>query len=364
MKPQSHNSAVRLHSLDTFRGITIAAMLLVNVNSLASSIHPWLSHSYWNGCTLADWVFPFFLFIVGVAMAFSLSKYSQGGRPTKKTYWRLLRRSAVLFALGLTINGFWTYEWGKFEISGVLERISLAYIATALIVLHLPRQAQWGITALLLIGYWAAYAAFPLAEPKYVEDVLRHSDVGSFGLMSWFGMMSTIAIVLMGYFTGAWLYAEVAIEEFRKSHQSMTLVLFGLSSIALGQFWSLWMPINKKLWTSSYALFTVGLALLLLAACYELIEVRKQHRWSYPAQVLGLNSIFVYVSSELMIKLLEKTHVGAGSDSPSTYTWLEEHLFLSWTNPTIAGFLFALVMLLFWWLVAYYLYWRHLSITT
>ena len=351
--------SVRLHSLDTFRGITIAGMLLVNIASLAPEIHPWLSHSYWHGCTLADCVFPCFLFIVGVAMAFSLSKYSQDRKPTRVLYWRSLRRGVLLFALGLMINGFWTYEWGKFEITGVLERISLAYLATVLIVLKLPRKAQWGVTALLLIGYWAAYISFPVPEPKYVADALTHTEVGKFGIMSWFGMMSAIAIVLMGYFTGAWLYTEVVIKKLRTSHQSMTLVLYGISSIVLGQLWSIWLPINKKLWTSSYALFTVGLALLLLAVCYELIEVRKQKSWSYPAQVLGLNSIFVFISSELVIKLLEKTHLGTVSNALSTYNWLEKRLFLTWADPTTAGFLFALVMLFFWWLVAYCLYRKH-----
>lgn len=359
----SPKQSVRLHSLDTFRGITIAGMLLVNIASLAPEIHPWLSHSYWHGCTLADWVFPCFLFIVGVAMAFSLSKYSQDRKPTRALYWRSLRRAVLLFALGLMINGFWTYEWGKFEITGVLQRISLAYLATVLIVLKLPRQAQWGVTALLLIGYWAAYVSFPVPEPKYVVDALTHREVGKFGIMSWFGMMNAIAIVLMGYFTGAWLYAEVVIKKLCTSCQSMILVLYGISSIVLGQLWSLWLPINKKLWTSSYALFTVGLALLLLAVCYELIEVRKQKSWSYPAQVLGLNSIFVFISSELVIKLLEKTHLGTSSNAPSTYNWLEEHLFLNWADPTTAGSLFALVMLLFWWLLAYCLYRKHWLIT-
>ena len=267
-----------------------------------------------------------------------------------------------MFALGLMLNGFWTYEWGTFGLTGVLQRISLAYLATALIVLHLPRKVQWGITVFLLIGYWVAYATFPIPEPKYLAEGATRIEIGTFGIMSAFGMMSTIAIVLMGYFTGAWLRAQVAIERLPNSRQSMTIVLFGFSSILLGQLWSLWLPLNKKLWTSSYVLFAVGLALLLLAACYELIEVRGQRRWSYPAQVLGLNSIFVYVASELTIKILEKTHVGTGTSAPSSYTWLYEHLFLNWSGAGMAGFLLALVMLMFWWLVAYFLYRRHWSI--
>lgn len=355
--------SVRLSSLDAFRGITIAGMLLVNTASLSQSIHPWLAHAYWNGCTLADCVFPFFLFIVGVSMAFSLAKYNQDYKPTRTVYGRLLRRGALLFALGLMLNAFLSDGWDTIEITGVLQRISLAYLATALIVLHLPRKAQWAVAALLLVSYWVAYNAFPIPEPVYRPDTLTHSEIGTFGMMSKFGMMSTIAIVLMGYFTGAWLQTEAVIKNLRTSHQSMTLVLFGLSSIVLGKLWSLWLPLNKKLWTSSYTLFTVGLALLFLAVCYELIEVRKQQRWSYPAKILGLNSIFIFIASEMVIKLLEKTHLGGGRSSPDSYIWLNKHLFLNWSGTAIAGFLFALGMLLFWWMVAYYLYWRRWFIT-
>lgn len=359
----SPKQSTRLHSLDAFRGITIAGMILVNTASLGKSVHPWLAHSFWNGCSLADCVFPFFLFIVGVAMAFSLAKYNQDCKPTRALYWRLLRRGIVLFALGLMINGFWTYEWGTFQITGVLQRISLAYLATVLIVLNLPHKAQWGITALLLVVYWGGYLTFSVPEPVYRPDDLTRTEIGTFGIMSWFGMMTTITIVLMGYFTGTWLQAKSMVKDLRTSYESMTLVLFGLSSIVLAQLWSLWLPINKKLWTGSYVLFTVGLALLLLAACYELIEVRRQQRWSYPAQILGLNSIFVFTASELMIKLLEKTHVGTGSNSPSSYIWLDEHLFLKWSGSATSGFLFALVLLLFWWLVAYGLYRQRWLIT-
>ena len=355
--------SVRLYSLDAFRGITIAAMLLVNTASLAPKIHPWLAHSHWNGATLADWVFPFFLFITGVALAFSLAKYSQDCKPTRALYWRLLRRGLILFALGVLLNGFLESEWCSIRLSGVLQRISLSYLMTALIVLKLPRKVQWSVAALLLIGYWAAYTAFPIPEPKNELGIPVQGEIGTFGLMSVFGMMSTIAIVLLGYFTGAWLQAETAIKKLHTSSQSMSLVLFGLSSIVLGQLWSLWLPINKKLWTSSYALLMVGLALLLLAACYELIEVRKQRRWSYPAQILGLNSIFIFVASELAIKLLEKIHIGAGSKAASGYTWLDEHLFLNWTDQSTAGLLFSLATLSFWWLVAYSLYRRRWLIT-
>ncbi len=352
---------MRLQSLDVFRGITIALMLLVNALSLSPSIYPWLAHSHWNGCTLADWVFPFFLWITGVSLSFSLSKYTQDHKPTRTLYWRLLRRGVILFALGVFVSNVGSDGWGSIQVTGVLQRISLAYLATALIVLKLPKKAQWVVTGLLLLGYWAAYVAFPVPEPTDLEGATH--QIGTFGIMSAFGMMTTIAIALMGYFTGEWLRVESVIEQCRASSQSMTLVLFGVSSIALGKLWSLSLPINKKLWTSSYALLTVGLALLFLAICYELIEVRGKRRWSYPAQVLGLNSIFVFVTSELAIKLLDNIRIGSTTNSPSSYIWLTQHLFGKSIGAATASFLLALGMLAIWWFVTYCLYQRRWKIT-
>ncbi len=219
-------------------------------------------------------------------MAFSLAKYIQENQPIGALlYWRLLKRGVFLFALGVMLNAFGHSEWSTIRLTGVMQRISLPYLATAVIVLKLFHKVQWGVTTLLLLGYWAAYAAFPILEPSDRLGNSPQGEIGTFGIMSAFGMMSTIAIVLLSYFLGAWLQAETAVKQLYTSSQSMTLVLFGLSSMTLGQFWSRWLPINKKLWTSSYALFTVERALLLLAACHELIEVRRQRRWSYPGSI-------------------------------------------------------------------------------
>ena len=373
----------RLRSLDVFRGIAIAGMLLVNKAGLPDEVYPWLAHADWNGCTFADLVFPFFLFVVGVAMAFSLAKYTADNQPTTAVYWRILRRGFVLFALGLVLNGFWSYDFSTIRIMGVLQRISLAYVATALITLKLPRKIQWGVTAFLLIGYGIALAVIPV--PEYGAGELTR--VGNFGAYvdrlvipsvhlyagdqfenmgdpeGLFSTLPAIATTLLGYFTGAWLRTTAVVKGVRTSSQSITMAIFGLSSLVVGQVWSIWFPINKKLWSSSYVLFTAGVALLLLAACFELIEVRGKQRWGKPLEVLGLNSIFVFVASVLVIKLLFKTNIGSGAEAPSTYTWLYEHVFLSWSGPATAGFLFAFVTLLFWWLVAYGLHWRRWYIT-
>ncbi|MBD0346502.1 MAG: DUF1624 domain-containing protein, partial [Coleofasciculus sp. Co-bin14] len=212
----------RLTSLDAFRGIAIAGMILVNMAGVADQVYPSLLHAGWNGYTPADFVFPFFLFIVGVAMAFSLSKYTDSavaptplintplhsnivvetdaGTPGRgdaqkmnvlrmnatwykggkgRLYLRILGRSAILFALGLFLNGFWNYDWSTIRIMGVLQRISLAYLLTALIVLNVPRKGQWILAAVLLIGYWLAMSFVPV--PGYGAGVLtRDGNLGAY----------------------------------------------------------------------------------------------------------------------------------------------------------------------------------------
>ncbi len=373
MSHEQQQPAKRLISLDVFRGIAIAGMILVNMAGLAEQVYPPLLHADWNGCTPADLVFPFFLFIVGVAIAFSLSKYTKENKPTPKVYWRIVRRSLILFALGLFLNGFWNYDWGTIRVMGVLQRISLAYLVAALIVLKVPRKGQWAIAILFLIGYWLAMSFIPV--PGYgLGNLSREGNLGAYidrliiGTAHLYkgdnfnsqgdpeGLFSTIPAVvsvLFGYFTGDWLRQQPI-----KSRTSLNLVLLSLSCMVMGQLWGFWFPINKKLWTSSYVVFTTGWALLLLAACYELIEVRKQRRWGKPFEIIGLNAIFLFVASVLLIKILVKTHIGTGENAPTTYTWIYEHLFVPWAGAMNGSFLFALLTLAFWWVVGYGMYRR------
>ena len=369
----------RLTSLDVFRGITIAGMILVNMAGVADEdkVYPPLLHADWNGWTPTDLVFPFFLFIVGVAMAFSLAKYTDSAvnSPLSKggqggLYWRIIRRSLILFALGIFLNGFWEYKWDTIRIMGVLQRISLTYLIASLIVLNVPRKGQWAIAAFLLIGYWLAMSFIPV--PGYgMGNLTREGNLGAYcdrliigtahlykgdnykGMGDPEGLFSTlpaVVSVLFGYFTGDWLRKQPI-----KSRTSINLVIFALVCLVIGQDWALWFPINKKLWTSSYVVFTAGWALLLLAACYEFIEVRQRQRWGKPFEMMGLNAISIFVASVLLIKLLVKTKIGTGESAPTTYTWIYEHFFLPWAGAMNGSLLFALVTVLFWWLVSYVL---------
>ncbi|OUL35615.1 DUF5009 domain-containing protein [Nostoc sp. T09] len=367
---------MRLTSLDVFRGITIAGMILVNMAGVADDKYPPLDHAAWNGCTPTDLVFPFFLFIIGMAMTFSLSKYTEGEKPQSAVYWRILRRAAILFALGLLLNGFWnqgiwTFDLSSIRLMGVLQRISLAYLFGSLTVLKLPRKGQWILAVVLLIGYWLAMMYLPV--PGYGAGVLtREGNFGAyidrliipkahlykgdgFNFMGdpegLFSTIPAIVSVLAGYFTGQWIRSQAV-----QSRVSIGLALFGIGCLIIGWTWGWTFPINKKIWTSSYVLFTSGWALLLLAACYELIEVRRIRRWSKPFEIMGLNAIALFVASVLLIKILVRTNIGTGEKAPSTYDWIYQNVFASWAGTFNGSLLFALVTVLLWWLVAVIMY--------
>ncbi|QIR37708.1 acyltransferase family protein [Tolypothrix sp. PCC 7910] len=367
---------MRLTSLDVFRGITIAGMILVNMAGVADDKYPPLDHAAWNGCTPTDLVFPFFLFIIGVAMTFSLSKYTEGDKPKSAVYWRILRRAAILFALGLLLNGFWnkgiwTFDLSSIRLMGVLQRIGLAYLFASLIVLKLPRKGQWILAAAILIGYWLAMMYLPV--PGYGAGVLtREGNIGAyidrliipkahlykgdgFNFMGdpegIFSTIPAIVSVLAGYFAGNWIRSQTV-----KSRISIGLALFGIGCLIVGWAWGWTFPINKKLWTSSYVVFTSGWALLLLAACYELIEVRQIRRWSKPFEIMGLNAIALFVASVLLIKILVRTNIGTGETAPSAYNWIYQNVFASWAGTFNGSLLFALVTVLLWWVFAAIMY--------
>jgi predicted acyltransferase len=368
---------MRLSSLDVFRGITIAAMILANMAGVADDVYRPLSHAQWHGCTPTDLIFPWFLFIVGVAMTFSMSKYTADNKPTQGVYLRILRRTAILFILGLVLNGFWnqgvwTFDLSSIRLMGILQRIALTYLFASLIVLKLPRKSQWLVAGGLLLAYWLTMMYIPV--PDYGAGVLtREGNFSAFidrliipkahlykgdgfnfmgdpeGL---FSTIPAIVSVLAGYFTGQWIKDKKQ----ATSQTSMDLVLFGLCCLVIAIIWDVSFPINKKIWTSSYVLFTSGWALMLLAACYELIEVRLIKRWSKPFEIMGLNAIALFVASVFLIKIIAKTQLGTGETAVSIYNWIYKNIFASWAGNFNGSFLFAFITLLFWYGVAVLMY--------
>ncbi|MGB7442601.1 MAG: heparan-alpha-glucosaminide N-acetyltransferase domain-containing protein [Coleofasciculaceae cyanobacterium] len=370
---------MRLTSLDVFRGIAIASMILVNNPGSWSYVYPPLLHAKWHGFTPTDLVFPAFLYIVGVAMAFSLTKYRQAGQIKALAYWRIVRRSTILFALGLFLNasslvldwllkGSSLAELSNIRIMGVLQRISLAYLLAALVLLNLPQRLLWLLALLILLGYWAMMSWLPVPgygsgnlTPEgnfaaYIDrTVLGTNHLYQQAQFDPEGLLSTlpaVVTVLIGYFSGEWLRNQPI-----QSRTSLGLALFGVGCLVWGWTWGLLFPINKQLWTSSYVVFSAGWAMLLLAICYELIEVRGLRRWGFPWQVMGLNAIFLFVASGLIVRILYRLPVGTGENAGNAYGWIYENLF-QWAGEMNGSLLFAIVNVLFWWIILYGMYRR------
>jgi predicted acyltransferase len=368
---------MRLTSLDVFRGLTIAGMILVNITGIADSKYALLDHADWNGCTLADLVFPFFLFAVGLSMAFSLPKQLEKSKNRQEIYSRIVYRSALLFLIGLFLNGFWnkgawTFDLGAIRLMGILQRIALAYFFTSFIVLLTPARIQWLLASILLIGYWLAMMYVPV--PDYGAGVLtRDGNLGAYvdrlliptehlyrgdnykrmgdpeGI---FGTIPAIVSALAGYFVGVFIRKK----PHPISKTSLQLFLFGLTCLGIGLLWDIVFPISKKLWSSSYVVFTTGWALVAFAVCYELIEVRAIRAWSKIWEIMGLNAIALFIAHILVIKILVKTNIGNTQGALSTYDWLYQNVFAVWASPLNGSLIFGLAGVLLCMLLAVFMY--------
>jgi predicted acyltransferase len=321
----------RLMSLDVFRGLNILIMIVVNCCGPGSFRQ--LQHSAWNGCTLTDLVFPFFLFITGVSLTYSFASRMQG-TPLERADARLrllphiVRRAATIFAIGLLINAFPHYHLATWRIPGVLQRIALCYLVGSVLYLWSGTRTRWAVIAGLLVGYWILmrYVPVPGFGIPTVNIPLLDPDRN---LAAWLdrrlmmghlyekvrdpeGLLSTlpaIATLLFGVAAGEW------IRELRGDAGQLLrrLIGVGVACFVAGELWGLSFPINKKLWTSSYVLLTAGLAMMALALCYWLMDVKKvRGAWTVIPLVFGTNCIFAYAFSEFaaISLVVAKIHIG------------------------------------------------------
>jgi predicted acyltransferase len=303
----------RLASLDIFRGATIAGMILVNNPGDFKNTYAPLLHAEWHGWTPTDLVFPFFLWIMGVAMVYSFAARREKGEPPEKLAMHVARRAGILFALGLLLNGFPHYDLSTLRIFGVLQRIGICYLIAGFLVLAGQGRGLIVSIAALLGSYWALVTFVPV--PGYGAGILdpegnfaQYVDVSLFsghlyrprwdpeGLVS---TLPAIANTLFGVLCGVLLRGDSAAQEKLRS-----MVTFGAALVLAGLLWDNWLPINKNLWTSSYALFTSGLAFWALAACYWLADVVGWRRGLKPFEVFGVNAIAAYVLSGLLARMV------------------------------------------------------------
>ena len=338
----------RLVSLDVFRGATVAAMILVNNPGDWGHVYWPLDHAPWHGWTPTDLVFPFFLFAVGVSLNFS-SRLSAAPA---------LRRTAVLIGLGLFMAAFPYFHLSTLRWPGVLQRIALCYLAAWAVLRFLGVRGQAVLVAAILVLYWLLMTRVPApgGGPPTLEPetnlAARIDRVFLTGHMwkqtkTWDpeGLLSTlpaIATTVLGLLAGAWLRSSRT-----ANVKAAGLLAAGLALVAAGLAWGASFPINKSLWTSSYVLFTGGMAAYALALLYLVADVWGHRGWARPFSVYGTNAIFVFVASGLLAKLLIAIKL-PGSDCPlSLQAHIYRALFRSWAAPMEASLLFALANVAF-----------------
>jgi predicted acyltransferase len=349
--------ADRLLSLDAFRGLTIAAMILVNNPGSWSYVYAPLGHAEWHGWTPTDLIFPYFLFIVGVAIPFSFRRRLAEGALRRDLFVHTVRRALIIIALGMLMRLVPDFDLEGLRWPGVLQRIGVVYMAAAALYLGVGRAGRAGWTVGLLLGYWGLLVWVPV--PGYgAGDLAPEGNLAAFvdralmgghlyqGTWDPEGLLSSLPAVgtsLLGIFTGEWLLSE-------RTRREITggMLAAGAVLIPLGLAWGLVFPINKNLWTSSYVVFTAGTALVLFGALYEVVDVRRRRGpWLTPLLVYGTNAIAVFVLSGMMSKMLGRIRVG-GEGGPSLYGWIYREGFQSWAGDYNGSVAFAIAYVLLW----------------
>lgn len=467
----------RLVSLDVFRGMTIAGMVLVN-NPGGSPVYWPLEHAEWHGLTPTDWIFPFFLFIVGVSVAISMGK--SVGSDAPKPYRRIFTRALLIYLLGAAMSvlpffqfqasdapdwlklltwialtlglltalmrkWWWTlgfvgaglagiaimniagynvvpYNFGTIRIMGVLQRIAVVYLITSILFLHFNWKQLVGISAVLLLGYWLIMTVIPVpgCDVTTINDkacnlaayldrvILTENHIWRGGkVYDPEGLLSTLpAIVtcISGVLTGLWLKSSppykggvdaasfaadgvvLASEETTQVAQSATknhptakaapllskegslnkvaaMFFFGLVLLALGYVWHSYFPMNKALWTSSYVLATSGLALLILGACYWLIDIQGYKKWAWPFVVFGVNAMPLFVFSGIWARMHAAYRVAGPEGNPiSVQRKVMNNIFSPVFNPIDASLAFAISFILLWLFLMWLLYRKNIFI--
>lgn len=379
----------RLASLDAFRGLAIAGMILVNNPGSWAHVYPPLRHAVWHGATPTDLVFPFFLFAVGVAMPFSFAAREARGDSRARLWRHVAIRALILYGLGLFMTAVPRFDFATVRLVGVLARIAMVYLVAGTLVLFLSRKIVFALMLAFLFVYWALMALVPVpgfgagdlsAEGNLAAWLDRmilgpHMWSGGRGVYDPEGLLSTLPAVsstLAGLFAGDFLRRGRVDGRMRRTEApppanqagaSLRLALLGVLLVGAGHLWDLVFPINKPIWTSSYVVYTTGWALVTLGALHWLIDVRRWRAWARPLEIYGMNAITAFVASGLLAKTLILWRVPDGSGgTTSAYHFVYETGFASWAGPLNGSLAFAAATVLFWFAVAWAMYSRRIFI--
>jgi predicted acyltransferase len=392
-----HTTRERLLSLDVFRGLTIAGMLLVNDPGTWSAIFPPLGHAEWHGWTPTDLIFPFFLFIVGITTHLSLSARRARGDDDSALVKQILRRGLIIWLLGFLMALFPFYQWGNIEalpnaslwdrivwrldhvrILGVLARIGIVYILAGLLTLKTTLRQQIYIIAGLLFGYWFAMTLIPVPGENEIGALLLHTkdrNLAAFvdrailttkhiwtGSVTYDpeGILSTfpaVATAMLGVLAGRW----IAVREKPLLERITGLFAAGSLGMVVGLMWNWSFPINKNLWTSSYVIFTAGMACVALATIMWLVDYANVKWWTKPFVVFGVNPIVAFVGSGVMARIIYTLwKVDYQGRSVSIQSAIYQAGYASWLPPRVASLAFALSFVLLWYGILLVLYRRNI----
>jgi predicted acyltransferase len=387
----------RLLSLDVFRGMTVAGMLLVNDPGTWSAIFPPLEHAEWNGWTPTDLIFPFFLFIVGITTHLSLSARRARGDDDSAVVKQILRRGLIIYLLGFAMAMFPFYQWGSIatipnagawdrilfriehvRILGVLPRIAIVYVCAALLTLRTTVKQQIIIIAALLFGYWFAMTLIPVPGENVVGALLLHTkdrnlaaylDRAILGTNhTWVGSvtfdpegpMSTIpaiATAMLGVLAGRW----IAQRDKQLLERIAGLFAMGSIGMVIGLMWNWSFAINKSLWTSSYVIFTAGMACVALGTIMWIVDYCNVKWWTKPFVVFGVNPIVAFVGSGVLARLIYTLwHVNYQGKSVAIQDAIYQIVFLPWLPPRVASLAFAISFVLLWYGILTVLYRRNI----
>ena len=352
----------RVLSLDVLRGITIAFMIMVNNNGGSGSWH-FMNHAEWNGLTPTDLVFPTFVFVVGASIVFAFEARLKRGATRTQLAWHTVKRAAIIFLLGLVVNGFPLFELQHYRIYGVLQRIAVCYLVVGLF--YLWDQRVWTKVALLaavLLGYWYLVrwvpvpgAGMPVRDIQFLDPdqnlvawLDRHilpyhlyEDWTTHNLRDPEGLLSDIpafGTALLGLLAGMWVRGSKPIPA-----KTLGLAAASLACLGSGYLWSIWFPLNKKMWTSSYVLVAAGWSLAVLTVAFWLVEQqgwgKDRHKWLlWPWLVFGSNAIVAYMFSELVPSGLDNIHFMSNGRRTDVLAWLFQHVYRPIPDPGWAAF--------------------------
>jgi len=370
--------ANRLISLDVFRGATIGAMVLVNNPGTWSAIYPPLEHAAWHGWTFTDTIFPFFIFIMGIAIPIALERRRAAGQAGFDLYLQLARRTAALFGLGLFLALFPFYNWMKgdwihlsdMRIMGVLQRLALCFFFASVLFLWLRPRGLLIAAFALLFGYWGLMMWGGRGDLSPEGNFSGLIDRLVLGPHMWKGspyydpegLLSTlpsIATCLFGVLTGQLIQSP-------KSNDAKVaeMLVWGFVLLTLGWMWGGLFPINKGIWTSSYVLFMSGMAMCVLGVCYWLIDIKGSNWWTKPFVIFGVNALALFVGSGMLGRVLNMVPGSTGPDGKliSLKVTIYEGVFAPVASPMNASLLFAICFIGLWLFLMWLLYRKNIFI--